>query len=215
MSTQAPERSASELAQGARGIQLGLRAELVRDVTRMWPRLNFADLGSTWPAWLQVMSVLLRRYHARSVSSAALYYQAARQSETGDPGGPGLVLSAGTLESVWVDKSLGWSAPGVYSKLLRADTPPPLAAQKALVQTLGVSSRLVMDGGRRTIADTADADDACYGYARITDGNPCRFCAMVASRGAVYKTAAAAGESRRWHNHCGCTVAPSFTPAFA
>jgi hypothetical protein len=69
-----------------------------------------------------------------------------------------------------------------------------------------------MDGGRSTIAAATDRDPASYGFMRITDGNPCSFCAMIASRGAVYKTAANAGEARKWHNKCGCTVAPAFTP---
>lgn len=45
-------------------------------------------------------------------------------------------------------------------------------------------------------------------WRRVTDGNPCGFCAMLAGRGPVYRSAEKAGDGRRYHTRCGCTVEP-------
>jgi hypothetical protein len=54
----------------------------------------------------------------------------------------------------------------------------------------------------------------------MTDGDPCAFCALMASRGPSYTDKGTAGGSAnakfigeglfKFHNDCGCTVAPSF-----
>lgn len=46
-------------------------------------------------------------------------------------------------------------------------------------------------------------------YARVPSGiDTCKFCNMLASRGAVYLTAKSAGEGDHWHDNCQCTVVP-------
>ncbi len=88
----------------------------------------------------------------------------------------------------------------------------------------------VMAAGRETVQESS------VRWRRVTDGNPCGFCAMLASRGPVYTSAAAAGgvvgrgmeksKAKRpgsakgvkargraslggqYHGHCGCTVEP-------
>lgn len=72
-------------------------------------------------------------------------------------------------------------------------------------------ARLVVNAGRETVAGAVQADVAALGFLRVTDGNPCAFCAMLASRGAVYKTAESAGEVNKYHDSCGCVVVPVFT----
>lgn len=43
-------------------------------------------------------------------------------------------------------------------------------------------------------------------YRRVARGATCSFCLMLATRGAVYLTAETAGQGRRYHAHCDCTV---------
>ncbi|WP_307739007.1 hypothetical protein [uncultured Parolsenella sp.] len=46
-------------------------------------------------------------------------------------------------------------------------------------------------------------------YARVPmGGETCTFCAMLASRGFVYRSAKSAGEGTHWHRNCRCKVVP-------
>lgn len=48
-------------------------------------------------------------------------------------------------------------------------------------------------------------------YARVPmGGETCTFCAMLASRGFVYRSAELAGEGNHYHPHCRCKVVPGF-----
>ena len=52
-------------------------------------------------------------------------------------------------------------------------------------------------------------------YARVPLGvETCDFCAMLASRGFVYRTAASAGEMSHWHRNCRCKVIPGMEGDF-
>lgn len=85
----------------------------------------------------------------------------------------------------------------------------PAPADRAKAVTVGemasAAQREVMAAGRETVQRTATR------WRRVTDGKPCGFCAMVASRGPVYRSEATArGAGGRYHDHCGCTVEPHY-----
>ena len=54
-----------------------------------------------------------------------------------------------------------------------------------------------------------------FAWARVvrpSKNGPCGFCAMLASRGPVYKTSESAGvRADRFHSHCACSVVPVYT----
>ncbi len=63
----------------------------------------------------------------------------------------------------------------------------------------GAADREVLRAGRDLIDRASRQDRRVVGRARITDGNPCAFCAMLASRGAIYTSqSTVAGGGRRW-----------------
>lgn len=74
----------------------------------------------------------------------------------------------------------------------------------------GRASAEVLDAGRQVVMRSSKL------WRRVTDGNPCGWCAMLAARGPVYRSAAAAGEGHLFHRYtpqhgggnCGCTVEP-------
>lgn len=198
-------------------MQLQLRTRLVRDVATTWPALDFARLDRSWPAWLRVMAALIGRYHGESARQAGLYYLAARQQATGDPG-TAAVATATAPAAEWLARALGYAAPGTYQRKLAAGASPEMAARHALTQTLGTASRITLDGGRATVLNAAESDKKAVGYYRVTDGDPCAFCALMASRvvlkdgrGRFYTSAANAGADKKWHNDCGCTVAVAYS----
>nr|WP_141564284.1 hypothetical protein [Mycolicibacterium palauense] len=69
-----------------------------------------------------------------------------------------------------------------------------------LANSAGAGIRHAMNGGRNAMGRTAERDERLIGWARVTDGNPCYFCALLASRGAVYrKYSFNQGGRRKWN----------------
>lgn len=69
--------------------------------------------------------------------------------------------------------------------------------------------QVVVDGGRLQVIEDVQTDGEAHGWYRVDDGSPCAFCALLISRGNVYKSEQAA--RFRSHPRCGCTAEPSFT----
>jgi hypothetical protein len=108
------------------------------------------------------------------------------------------------------------------------------------VLVAGAADRDALMGGRDLLEATARADRAVIGWARVTDDDPCHFCALLAGRGAVYRSEWSAryvGQRRpgglppeaagwspsefanwetgrglnRYHDNCHCTVIPVYS----
>lgn len=96
---------------------------------------------------------------------------------------------------------------GVYKKARLVGLDEAVAEERARNATFGSGGRNVQAGGRDAIQQTKQA----MGWMRVSDGDPCSFCALLISRGAEYRTAETAGESFKFHDRCGCTVLPIFS----
>lgn len=80
-------------------------------------------------------------------------------------------------------------------------------------------ARHVGNGQRHQVQDTVKTDRRAIGYIRVTSGDPCYFCAMLASRGPVYKEDSFEqsdllfdGEGRhKVHDSCACSMRPVYT----
>lgn len=227
--TQAPPehhagRTALEIATAGRAVQLAIRARLLRDVTRLWPALDKNRLDVTFPGWISAMRLLVTNYHGQSAAAAASVYREARQQATQSPAPRSLIKLAPAPSPEWLDKAFGYSGPG----MLQRDTVKP---NTALSTTLGTASRIALDGGRTTTLETVKHDPVALGWHRVTDDDPCAFCALLASRpalkhddgslrkGSLYSKDsftesnarfAGAGEFKV-HNDCGCSLAPLFS----
>ncbi|MFD9813991.1 hypothetical protein [Streptomyces sp. NPDC059080] len=93
----------------------------------------------------------------------------------------------------------------------------------------GAADREALRGGRELIRDVSQVDSRVIGWARVTDGNPCAWCAMLASRGAVYRTREGAGikgrtgrnlppvgnpeDLQKYHSMCHCQTIPVYSRA--
>lgn len=68
-----------------------------------------------------------------------------------------------------------------------------------LSNSTGAAVRQAMNGGRNATGNVVKFDRKIVGYARVTDADPCFFCALLASRGAVYaKSSFTKGGNKRW-----------------
>jgi hypothetical protein len=120
-------------------------------------------------------------------------------------------------------------------------TPTGETASATVFDLIGpATQKLIANQGRDTISGSAFGDPVRTGYARIPRSGCCSFCALLASRGAVYRSAASAGGvvgrgvdaavtagkvggqgqgvkirgsqdvGKKFHNLCRCVVVPAF-----
>lgn len=78
-------------------------------------------------------------------------------------------------------------------------------------------ARVAMNGGRSTTWNHMQGDKRALGWVRIsTTGTPCGWCAMLISRGVVYRserTAQFDEDGDLYHDNCHCIAIPVFTRA--
>lgn len=80
----------------------------------------------------------------------------------------------------------------------------------ALRDLMSGSGRLVRQPSRDSIEQSSWDDPASGAWVRVPRATACPFCLMLASRGAVYRSAESAGATRGFHDHCRCSVSPVF-----
>lgn len=130
---------------------------------------------------LALFPEMVSPYVAASSELAAVWYEESRaQVVSGRPFTP--VVVAGV-------------ASGQSSALVRHSLTPLFQGSTSTVLSLlaGGTQRMVANGARDTIMQSAIADPVRVGYARIPRPGCCAFCGMLASRGAVYSSREAAG----------------------
>ncbi|MFM9261451.1 hypothetical protein ACKAMS_22700 [Rhodococcus sp. 5A-K4] len=93
------------------------------------------------------------------------------------------------------------------------------AMDKAFVSSTSAAVRMVAEGGRDFTQKIVELDREALGFARVTKAEPCWFCAMLASLGAVYKGQTSfsstdarytGGGTAKVHDGCQCTLEPIY-----
>ncbi|MYT30476.1 MULTISPECIES: hypothetical protein [unclassified Streptomyces] len=112
----------------------------------------------------------------------------------------------------------------------RLDDTDFLAELDTVMRDAGASAaaaadREVLRGGRDLLHRASSADPRVVGWVRVTSADPCAWCAMLASRGAVYRSRDAAQlkghagrnvppvdpeDLEKYHNQCHCQVVPIY-----
>lgn len=100
-----------------------------------------------------------------------------------------------------VQKVVGWAGHDNAGQTLTLEVLAP--------RLEGAATKMVQDVGRQTIVDSVRADPKAKGWARIPEPGCCAFCALLATRGAAYKTEQTA--DFKSHDHCRCHAEPIFT----
>jgi hypothetical protein len=91
--------------------------------------------------------------------------------------------------------------------------------ETAIQRAAGAATRYITTAGRDQLVDNVQKDDVALGWARTTKAGCCYFCAMLASRGPVYKkdsfkasNAAFHGVGdQKVHDNCGCGLRPLYS----
>lgn len=198
--------------------QAQIAVMLSRDLVRLLRVLfNPANPGPSWQAVRTAVVAMIAQQRARSAELAVGFYRDQRHAAglgTFTPRLPDPLPVEQVLRTVDV------TGIGTFARSLRAGATPARAVDRAAVTLSGSASRLALDGGRSVIDTAVQDDDEAIGWLRVTDADPCSWCAMLASRGAVYHSAATAGgrtDSRfigegnfKFHDHDGCVAVPVF-----
>lgn len=183
--------------------QLGVRAQALRAFLTLWPVWT-GEPGS-FETLVDATVPMVREQHRESAQLAARYFDAFRFAER-----PGGIAAAVLAEPPTVDRIAGTlSVVGrdMTRRAIASGQRPEAAIRSALVRTSGTVGTLVLDGGRQTLLQSVAADPQAPGWARTASSGCCAFCAMLASRGAVYGEDAGQFEA---HDHCACSLEPAY-----
>lgn len=204
--------------QGDQAQLAALTVALDRALDRAWPLLDVEALSRTLPGWKQAVAGIVTQLSKASATLAGRTYLADRAAAgLTDPFRPPL---APPPPAEQINKTLDWATKDLWTRDL---TPEKVTV--ARTQISGATQKLVADPHRATTRSSILADRFAVGYVRIARPDCCAFCRMLASRGAVYTSAKAAGEAKaselygpdaqgvanRYHDHCHCIVRPVFS----
>lgn len=170
--------------------------------------------------WLALSVPVVERAFRQSAAKGQAFYKATRRLEV--PGSPVMKLGGlPSLDKKAVASSLWFTGPREYVDLGRAVD--DIFTPERVAQIEGSVARHVQNGGREAIGEAYRRDPLAVGYYRIEGADPCSFCAMLMSRGTVYKEDSFEESDARFfgpgdakaHDHCGGGLAPSYSRADA
>jgi len=198
---------AARLTEAHRLAQTRLGVDVVRQIVASWRLLDPTALDATIDRWLSLVVPLVQGHRTDSARLAANYLNVFRTLELGVDAGTFTPILAEAAPAEALATSLVVTGP-VQLKAATARL-VPLAAATATAQAASAAAamRHALDGGRHTIEQTVDADTRAAGWARVTGGKPCAFCAMVAARGPIYREDTVRFRS---HDRCHCTAEPVY-----
>lgn len=186
-------------------------SRLVKDqLEAFFASLNLGRPEAVRDALTEFVPVLVEQYGAVAATIAAEFYEDMRASQGAVA--PFTALTAPGVPVGAITAKIGYLAGHLW-------TPTP---EKMLGGLLVAADKYVKQPGRSTIAANARRENVRY--ARVPTGaKTCSFCLLLASRDAVYASAASAGDSDGngfgddYHGDCDCAVVriakPSDYPA--
>lgn len=188
-----------------RRAQIQIARDLVSELRGTWPLLDMQRLDATAPGWMAVVLNILTTKHALSAQTALDYLTNFREAEMGRT--VKAVQNIDTELPKQAAVALLVTGPVKVKQQMSAGASIAAASNAAFKDVASSAILYVLDGGRDTIVTGVKRDRRALGWQRVTDGNPCYFCAMLASRGPVYHKNSFRKEV---HSKCGCTLEPVY-----
>lgn len=196
-----------DLTEQHRRGQVGLAGRYVAGATILSGEIDPARIDLTLTDTIGLLVTLTESLRRDSERLALSYLPAYRDVEAGSASMP--LAAPGGFDAASTARRYALLAP-MAKKRIGQGMAPREAIQGVLTRLSGVEMETVLNGGRRIVDLSALANPDSVGWRRVTDGEPCAFCAMLAMRGPAYESAETAGEGRVYHARCGCTVEEVF-----
>lgn len=204
-----PGPVANQLSRVHQAELVALAALTEREVRRLVASVDVRDVDGWWARIAEELLTLLAALFAaaRAVGSRFLRGHAAVEGVNVEP-----------VPALWsTDRaatSLRVSGPVEFKRHIAAGGNPAGARRAMATALAGSAQRLALAGERETAAATVRDSGGIVGWRRQTDADPCFFCAMLAGRGGVYKSAATAGTpgfgGTAFHDHDQCIAVPLY-----
>jgi hypothetical protein len=220
-------RQVAELTAAQAAEQATISAAVTTAVISAWGVFDPYRVDATFPDLLRELIAIVASSRILSARSAARWYSLQRElslpaTERGPDGHLSRPAAFEVTPMELVDlgrltTSITVTAPIRIKLDTAAGVPVPEAATAALVQTAGAAQKEALAGGRETVAGAGARDRLLLGWQRVLESaRPCAFCAMLASRGPVYRTRSSGGQDprgnvHRYHDHCACIVQPVYS----
>lgn len=202
------------LARRHRAAQTTLANQVAARLLQLWGGLVLAP-GRGTDAFLAQAAPIVVAQNARSASLATTFYTRARRLEY--PSAPAFTPEPETLLDEQVITSIVASGFRELSDSLAAGKTLEQALDDGASAATGAATRHVLSGGRSIIRDAVYRDTVTVGYERITRAGCCSFCAMLASRGPVFRSDSfdqsdprfdGEGSKVKVHDQCHCDFQP-------
>lgn len=201
------------LTEANRRRQLAIAARAASVGLVLWNDLDARNLDGSGTRWLAENVALANQYQAQSSAATAAYLDRYRAAEGVADAGP---VITPTFDASLTAQILLVAGPLRVKNLVGSGMSGSAALARAKNGYAGMLRRQVLMGGRETIDLTTGQDQQAVGWRRVSDGDPCTFCAMLCSRGPVYRSAGTTagsverdsrggGRGMHFHAHCGCT----------
>jgi hypothetical protein len=207
-----------------RRAQAGLTSLLLRELLGLRRLINPNRLQATVPTWIDAVAVLVESYSEVSATLAADFYDGERDA-AGVAGGFRVPLADSPPEGQ-ISNSLRWATKDLWPRDEDEATvaqlePFDIRLEAAMEKADGAVGRLVQNAGRETVQEAVRQDGSAVAYARAAALGCCYFCALMSSRGAIYKDRGTVGEDAndrfvgddsviKYHNYCRCQPIPVF-----
>lgn len=167
------------------------------DLDRMWQQIQGKTAEQTRDQLIEALTQLVGVYGPAAATLAADWYDDMRDAS--DARGRFTAIPAELPDAEGTVIVARWAAGPLFSA--EPDQEAALARAGAGVQ------KMVADADRGTVLGSLRQDRSARGYQRVTSGEGCDFCRMLAGRGAVYSATTA---DFRSHDHCHCIAVPAF-----
>lgn len=209
-----------------RAAQARITRGLVQDMRRLMPLLSPDRLQATMPDWIDAARGVVSEYSSASSALAADLYDTRRSAAEAVgrftvpiPDPPSEEQVAASLR--WATKDLWPRDPEAAGTTTAQRAPAATRLASAESKAEQVAQKLVADQGRETIRTAVRQDRQAVAFARAAALGACSFCRLMASRGAVYKSAGTAGREAndlfvgdasvaKFHDYCHCAIIPVF-----
>lgn len=193
------------MAQAHKAVQVRSAARVQAALSALWDRtLDPSDLTGSFLRFREQAVQLILGGRGLAEREADEYYRKLAAFKGHAPmlaGVPHPSGSAGVVKaqlSGATGRSLGRAA---YVRSTGGATAAALAAAKS--QMLGAAKRTIIQASRDRLTAVSRADHRIKGWARVSDGDPCAFCAMLCGRGPVYSDDTVDFIA---HARCGCNA---------
>lgn len=214
-----PTAAATRLTQNHRSELVLVAGVVGRQVTPVARGADTDDIDRWWDRQAATIQRTVVDGYTTSATLAERYLTAHAQAE-------GVTLTPVRAEPnlAQIDEALRITGPVAFKKQMRISG-SKVAANRIMITTVSAAAkRLALTGARRTAIETLNSSPTVVGYRRVTAPNPCRFCTMLAERGAVYRNSSSAltvvGRGGRaqgsqqvgqsYHDSCRCTIEPLY-----